>query len=104
MAVANTLAYDDSAIITSVKGFTVQAQVSADDRHLENKTKTQKNKIHRKVRKMMLRSNQCHFCWLLVLVQWLSTGIGQKLNGCSVEVIIDPFLQDHLRETYFKQR
>jgi hypothetical protein len=28
---ANTLAYDDSAIITSVKGFTVQAQVSADD-------------------------------------------------------------------------
>jgi hypothetical protein len=41
---------------------------------------------------------------LLVLVLLVSVGWCQRQNGCSVEIVVDPFLHDHLRETFYKQR
>jgi hypothetical protein len=40
----------------------------------------------------------------LVLVLAASVGWCQRQNGCSVEIVVDPFLHDHLRETFYKQR
>ena len=30
--------------------------------------------------------------------------LGQKSNGCSIQIVIDPFLHEHLRETFSPQR
>ena len=45
-----------------------------------------------------------HVTVTVILVTITATITGQKLNGCSVEIIVDPFLQEHFRETFYSQR